>query len=146
MSYQRIVVSTGALVGAPGELPINLVGLDPDTLANLPAHLSPATLAQLDLADTGFLPVADPPPPPPPPPTVVPVLTFKRLLTAAERISIRTTANSNPTVADWLDILDTASDVYLTDADTVAGVQYMVSLGLLTADRAAMVLAATPPA
>lgn len=68
MSYQRIVVSTGALIGAPGPLPEHLVGLENETLANLSAALSPATIAQLDLADTGFLYVADPVPPPPPPP------------------------------------------------------------------------------
>lgn len=67
MSWQRITVSTGASVGAPGALPPNLLGLAAGTLANLPAELSPDTIAQLELADTGFVWVADPAPPPTPP-------------------------------------------------------------------------------
>lgn len=63
--WQRIVVSTQALVGDPGELPVHVQGLDAVTLMNLPAAFGADTLTQLDLLDTGFLPVELPAPPPP---------------------------------------------------------------------------------
>lgn len=66
-------------------------------------------------------------------------LAFLRRFTAEERIACR--ASSDPVVQDFLHLLGLAQDVRLDDADTVAGVQYLESLGLLDAGRAAAVLA-----
>lgn len=66
---------------------------------------------------------------------------FKSRLTAQERIAIRAAAASDPVVADFLDMLGSASEVLTGDPQTIAGVDYMVSVGLLTAERAAEVLA-----
>lgn len=47
--WQRIVVSTGANVGDPADLPPQLVSLNDNMQADLPAHLSSTTLEQLGL-------------------------------------------------------------------------------------------------
>ena len=47
----------------------------------------------------------------------------------------------DPVVQDFLHLLGLAQDVRLDDADTVAGVNYLESLGLLAEGRAAAVLA-----
>jgi hypothetical protein len=65
MLYQRILVSDQSHVGEPAELPVELVGLDDATLANLPAALDPEAVQQLGYTDTGFVPYVPPPPPPP---------------------------------------------------------------------------------
>lgn len=82
--------------------------------------------------------------PPAPEPIVLSPLAFARLLLPMERIGIR--GNTHPAVIDFLWMLDKAQEISLSDPDTIAGVGFMVSLGLLTADRAAQVLAGTPPA
>ncbi|MBK8872355.1 MAG: hypothetical protein IPN19_15315 [Elusimicrobia bacterium] len=66
-------------------------------------------------------------------------LAFLRRFTAEERIACR--ASSDPVVQDFLHLLGLAQDVRLDDADTVAGVNYLESLGLLAEGRAAAVLA-----
>lgn len=73
------------------------------------------------------------------PPAPLTQLAFLRRFTAEERIACR--ASSDPVVQDFLHLLGLAQDVRLDDADTVAGVQYLESLGLLDAGRAAAVLA-----
>lgn len=94
MPWQRITVSTGDDNGLPGDLPTWLVGLDAATLADLPKHLSPATLAQLGLEDTGFLWVADPAPSAPP---VVPEVVSRMQLRRQLLTMARTDAVSDGT-------------------------------------------------
>lgn len=78
----------------------------------------------------------DPPPAPDPEPQSWTALEFKRRFTAAERITMRTAATTDPIVADFLDILDTTglsgSKVYADDADLIAGMAYMVAQGHIT--------------
>jgi hypothetical protein len=143
MSYQRVQLSTGAHVGAPAALPADLVGLDDGSLANLPAALDPAALEQLGYADTGFLPVADPPAPTP---TLLSDYDFLLLFTSDERIAIRAAAQSNGALYVWLDLLIRVNEVHLDDPKTIGGIDALVTAGLLTADRAALILAGTPPA
>ena len=66
-------------------------------------------------------------------------LEFLQRFTTAERLAIR--ASTDPGVSDFLFLLDHADTVTTTDALTQQGVNYLVSLGLLTATRAAQILA-----
>lgn len=66
-------------------------------------------------------------------------LAFLRRFTAEERIACR--ASSDPVVQDFLHLLGLAQEIRLDDADTIAGVGYLESLGLLAEGRAAVVLA-----
>lgn len=66
-------------------------------------------------------------------------LQFLRRFTTAERIAIR--ASTNPVIVDFMQLLDLALDVRLDDPDTVTGVQYLESLTLIGAGRAAEILA-----
>ena len=66
-------------------------------------------------------------------------LAFLRRFTAEERIASR--ASVDPVVQDFLHLLGLAQEIRLDDADTVAGVNYLESLGLLAEGRAAEVLA-----
>lgn len=73
-----------------------------------------------------------------PPAPILTQLAFLRRFTPEERIAIR--ASTDPVVQDFLHLLGLAQDIRLDDADTVAGVGYLESLGLLAAGRAAVVL------
>lgn len=82
--------------------------------------------------------------PPAPEPEITPVLvltqlSFLRRFSPEERIAIR--ASTDPVVQDFLHLLGLAQEIRLDDADTVAGVGYLESLGLLAEGRAAEVLA-----
>ena len=65
-------------------------------------------------------------------------LQFLRRFTAPERIAIR--ASTNPVIVDFMSLLDLAQDVRLDDPDTVAGVNYLETLTLISKGRAADVL------
>lgn len=65
-------------------------------------------------------------------------LEFLRLFTAEERIVVRLSTDS--LVVDFLYLLNLAQDVKLDDPDTIAGVNYLESLGLLAEGRAAEIL------
>lgn len=73
--------------------------------------------------------------------TVITKLEFLGRFTADERVGIRSAAATNPSIADYLDLLNAAQDVMLTDARTDAGVQMLETAGLLAAGRAAQILA-----
>lgn len=74
---------------------------------------------------------------PPPPP--ITQLDFLRRFTTEERIAIR--ASTDAVVQDLLHLLGLAQDIRVDDADTIAGVGYLESLGLLAEGRAAEMLA-----
>lgn len=74
----------------------------------------------------------------PPPQTTVSVTDFKKRFTLAEKVAIA--GSSDMTVKVFWDELNTASTVDLTDNDTVGGVDYLVTINLLTVDRAAAIL------
>lgn len=67
-------------------------------------------------------------------------INFLRLFTRDERVAIRAAAKIDPVVEDFMDMLSAANLVRLGNADTIAGVNYMASQGLLTPQRAAEVL------
>jgi hypothetical protein len=84
--YQQRTLDPAADVGTPGPLPLFLVGLADETLADLPAGLDVAAVEELGLANTGYLPVEVPDPAPDPVvllPLVV-LLQRKGLITAAD--------------------------------------------------------------
>lgn len=64
-------------------------------------------------------------------------LEFLSRFTVAERIAIR--SSTDPVVADFMSMLDMAQNIQTTHPDTVAGLGYLVSVGLLTAARAAVI-------
>lgn len=66
---------------------------------------------------------------------------FMRRFTKDERVAIRTAAESNHAIADYLGLLSAAPTVDLTDPETVADVQQLETSGLIAAGRAAQILA-----
>jgi hypothetical protein len=79
-------------------------------------------------------------------PHAVPVsrLKFQLLFTAAERTAIR--GSTNTMVQDFIELSKIAADIDLTHEVTIAGVNYLESVGLIGAGRAAQVLAGVAPA
>ncbi|SNS53019.1 hypothetical protein SAMN06295912_108110 [Sphingomonas laterariae] len=70
--------------------------------------------------------------------TITP-LAYQRRFSQAERIAIR--ASDNAAVIDWRELAALASEIDLTDADVVAGTNYLETLGLIGTGRAAEILA-----
>jgi hypothetical protein len=79
-------------------------------------------------------------PPSRPPPTSISSSDFIKRLTPAERLAIATAGQSNAQILVWLTQLGAATTVIMSDPDLLAGVQAMVSAGLLTSQRAAQIL------
>jgi hypothetical protein len=79
----------------------------------------------------------------PPPPRLITPYAFKARMTSAERIAVRAAAVTTPAIHDYMDLLDSARQVDLDHADTVAGTQALEAGGLLAAGRAAAILDAT---
>lgn len=73
--------------------------------------------------------------------TQITKLAFLNRLTAEERIAIRTAATQSPAIHDYLEMLDAAQDVDLTDPRTIGGVQALEASGLLAEGRGAEILA-----
>ncbi len=68
-------------------------------------------------------------------------LDYMRRFTLAEEAGIRVAARTDPMIEVILGRLSAAEYVDVTDPETMAGVDYLVSQGLLTAERKAEVLA-----
>ena len=86
---------------------------------------------------------APPAPEPIPKPANPPILSpyrFKRRMTAQERVAIRTAASTNAAIYDYMDMLDTAPSVNLTDSLTRDGINTLAAAGLLTTARATEIL------
>lgn len=67
-------------------------------------------------------------------------LQFLRRFTMQERIAIRAAQASDPIINDFMTLLDMAQEISTSDPDTVMGMQYLASQGLLTAERVAEIL------
>ena len=92
-------------------------------------------------------PVTPSPPPPPAPPTLGRVISpaqFLMLFTPLERVAIR--QSTDALVSDFIRLVELPSltQVELDNSQTQMGVGYLVTKGLLTEERAAAILAATP--
>jgi hypothetical protein len=67
-------------------------------------------------------------------------LEFLNRFTAAERAAIRLEAQTDDDLADFMMLLECAVEVVNTDATTTNGMDYLVSLALLTRARADEIL------
>lgn len=65
---------------------------------------------------------------------------FLSRFTAAERASFRIAAQTDAVVADFAQLAGAAQEVLNNDPVTVAGMDYLVSVGLLTRARADEIL------
>lgn len=70
--------------------------------------------------------------------TTMSKLSFLNRFTLQERMTAR--ASTDPVIVDILKMLDLAEIVDLNYPPTIQGIQYMASLGILTAERAVEVL------
>lgn len=70
------------------------------------------------------------------------VYAFLSRMTPQERIGIRAAAKTDAVIEDFMALLDRAAAVYPLNADVQAGLGYLVFLGKLTAERAAVIGAA----
>ncbi len=70
--------------------------------------------------------------------TIITQLEFLKRFTVEERINIR--ASTDPIIVDFLHLLNLAKDIDLVDSNTIAGVNYCESIGLLTQGRAFEIL------
>jgi hypothetical protein len=145
-TYQKTVFSTGVSDGQPGALPAFLYGLPDAILAELPEHLDPVGIVELGLEDRCFVRVADPEPEPPPAPRWIHKALFKRRFTQAERIAIRLAETDEAVplqarlaLVDFREVLDATENVYLDDVDVIAGLDLLVTLGLIGAQRPAQI-------
>jgi len=80
-----------------------------------------------------------------PPIVIVSPLEFRRLFTQAERIAITQAGYTDAQVRVFLDDAAAADEINLSHDEVTTGVAYLQATGLVTADRAAAVLAGTPP-
>lgn len=70
--------------------------------------------------------------------TVISKLNFTRRLTQSERIAIRN--STDDIVIDFRELLDMSQEIDLNDGDLIAGIDYLVSINLLTSERASLIL------
>jgi hypothetical protein len=84
--------------------------------------------------------------PQPPPvdsrPPIITKLAFRFRLTDAEYVGILAAAKTEIAVQAWLETFNMVSQINLADARTIAGVQQLAALDLLTDERAATILTA----
>jgi hypothetical protein len=66
---------------------------------------------------------------------------FLQRFTAQERVAIRTAADSDAALDDYLELLQAAQEVDLTHDVTIVGVQALEQAGLIAQGRAAEILA-----
>lgn len=74
------------------------------------------------------------------PPKHITKLAFKQRMTAAERIAIRTAAESDPIIYDFLDLVADSTFIDLERQDTIDGVNYLEANGHLAEGRASEIL------
>jgi hypothetical protein len=86
--------------------------------------------------------VADPPPPPL---TVMSSLQFRQLFTAAERLAITQSGETNAQIRAFMDDESAAGIVHLDDPEVTTGLGACVTLGLLTQVRMTEILTGAAP-
>ena len=72
--------------------------------------------------------------------TIITRFAFRQRFTFAERVAIRSAADSDTEVMVWLEDLQTASFIDLTRTEAQQGAQMLESKGLITSGRASEVL------
>jgi hypothetical protein len=78
----------------------------------------------------------------PPLPPVITKVAFRFRLTDAEYVAILTASKTDVAVEAWVSTFNMVSQVNLSDERTVAGLNVLVSEGLLTQERATEILSA----
>ncbi|WP_337186696.1 hypothetical protein [Phenylobacterium sp.] len=131
--YQKIQVSTGDPVGAPGPLPANLVGLADADLADLSW-----VAASEGFADTGFVPVAGDGAAGG---RVITLREWMERLTTEELVAIETAADGDAAIRVWLRYLFAGPTVNLDAPRLSAALADLVAAELLTSERADALLA-----
>ena len=63
-----------------------------------------------------------------------------RRFTVEERVAIRSAAEQNAVLADYLQLMELAQDINTGDADTIAAVTMLEQAGLIAAGRAQEIL------
>jgi hypothetical protein len=138
MLYQRKRLSDMSDIGDPAPLPQELWGsLSDEDLAHIGDLVPPERLEEY--GGQGFFPV--PPPPPPPPIRWLHKAILLQRIPAQKRIAIRGAEASDPIIADFMFLLTQSEDVDLDNDNLVAGLGYLVTQGLLSADDVAAVRA-----
>lgn len=84
---------------------------------------------------------------PPATPTRTPLtqLQFRLLLTVGERLTVRQIRQANAALDDFLDLMDFASEIDLSNPLTIQGLTYASMLGCFTPERLEMILAGQAP-
>lgn len=92
-------------------------------------------------------PLPPPPPPPPPPQTVFTKYQFRSRFTLAELVATDNFATSSTltdvqkaTLNTITKNFDAADSIDITNSATIQGVEYLVTVGILTQDRATEIL------
>jgi hypothetical protein len=75
-----------------------------------------------------------------PNPTVIPALDFFERFQKTERKAIRQAAKTNDDLEDWIDLLRVAGSVDLTSPRVIAGVEALVTAGLISEARKTTIL------
>lgn len=106
------------------------------------SHTDPVSWQGMEFATHDHTPVADPVPEPAPAPVGVTLtkLEYLRRFTQAERIAIRAAAAQSPQLADYMQLLELATEVRTDDPDTIAAVQMLEAAGLIATGRAQEIL------
>ena len=89
-----------------------------------------------------YEPIGDAPSAQLPEPPVITKLAFRFRLTDAEYVGILTAAKTEVAVQAWVETFNMVSQVNLEDPRTVAGVEQLVTAGLLTQARSVEILTA----
>lgn len=77
----------------------------------------------------------------PPKPTTLSKYAFSQRFHSDEMIGVLALRLTDPVVGLFLQLMDYAQEIDLTDVNIKSGVEYLVSIGKLTQDRAAAILA-----
>lgn len=114
-------------------IPANAVEITTEQYQALLAGQSSGKLIQAD-AD-GYPILVDPPPAPPAPPPNFTSLEYLDLFTEAEQLAVATAAMNNAAMKLWYDRMLAANFITLADERTEAGLDALVTAGLLTSAR-----------
>ncbi len=122
--YYALHLNDGKLVGITNIEPIALPGVSIKELQTLPDLAKSSWNEEtLEFDRTS---------------TVYTKLEFMTRFTIAERLSAK--GSNDPIVSDFLELLSIAEHIDISDTNTIAGVNYLAYLGIITQQRATEVL------
>ena len=87
----------------------------------------------------GFVPIAGP--------VLISAMAFKLLFTPTEHLAVMGAASSDPLIRYYLDLINTPGNgIDLSHPVVTTGVQHLIDVELITAERGAQILSGTAPA